>query len=343
VSAVALLNAGLVTSAGFSAPSTYAAIRAKVGNPSVTRFRGGTADWLMVHQVDLPWRGVRKLAVMASIAIEECLVGTSLRVAPVLLLCVSEPTRPGRIERIDEEILPTIEAELGMRFDRARSRVVAQGRIGAFVALARARQLLHGGDADHVVVAAADSLVVRGTLAGYCEQDRILSEPNSNGFIPGEGAGAVLVGRNLSHPQAVACLGIGTGMETATVLSDEPLRAAGLTAAIAAALNDAGNVAFEQIDVRISDISGEQYGFKDAALAAARLLRKRRAVQDLWHPAETVGEIGSAIGLVMLSIARSAFTQGHLQSPVVLLHAGNDAGQRAACAIGAAAARRVPA
>jgi 3-oxoacyl-[acyl-carrier-protein] synthase-1 len=227
-----------------------------------------------------------------------------------------------------------VEARLGMQFDRARSRVLSVGRVGALLALAEARALLAQTGVDRVVIAATDSLLVASTLAALCEQERVLTHENSNGFIPGEGAGAILVGRVPRMAGQTVCLGFGEGMETAPVMSEQPLRATGLANAIKRALDDAGAVPFEAIDVRICDVSGEQYGFKEAALAAARLLRVRRPNQDVWHPAEVVGEIGSAIGPVMIAVAAAGLRKGLLGGAPVLLHAGADDGTRAAWLMG---------
>jgi 3-oxoacyl-[acyl-carrier-protein] synthase-1 len=45
-------------------------------------------------------------------------------------------------------------------------------------------------------------------------------------------------------------------------------------------------------DYRIADISGEQYYFKEAALALARTLRRRKPEFDLWHPANMLEKPG---------------------------------------------------
>ncbi|MCK7582583.1 MAG: hypothetical protein MZV65_48085 [Chromatiales bacterium] len=85
---------------------------------------------------------------------------------------------------------------------------------------------------------------------------------NSNGFMPGEGAGAA-AGRASRGQGRIACAGIGFGMEKAHIDSGEPLRADGLSAAIKGALADAG-CEMHDLDYRITDISGEQYYFKEA-------------------------------------------------------------------------------
>jgi 3-oxoacyl-[acyl-carrier-protein] synthase-1 len=342
---VAILATGLVTSVGNGAATTCAAIRANVTNPTTTRFCAGHGDWIIGHQAEVAagLRGADKLAVMAALAIADCLDTAGIDVARpmALFLCLAELDRPGRLVGVDETLIPLIEARLGMRFDRMRSRVIAAGRIGALAALAAAREVLRQPDVPHVLVAATDSLLVAGTLAALRKQERILTPENSNGFMPGEGAGAILVA--LADDATHGCpevLGFGEGHEHSPIISEEPLRGSGLSAAISAALFDGGAVRFESVDVRICDASGEQYGFKEAALAVGRLLRARRPNQDIWHPAEVVGEIGSAIGPVMVAIASSGLRKGLLGPGPVLIHAGTDEGRRVACVMRLREARR---
>ena len=293
-----ILKTGLVTSVGLTAPSTCAAIRAKLTNPCETRFIDSGGEWIMAHQVVLkqPWRGLAKLAKMAAMAIEEGLVDVPKDdwVHIPLLLCVAEPDRPGRLDGLDDRLFPAIQAELGAKF-APQSAIVVHGRVGVAVALAQARTLLAGGCA-RVLVAATDSLLTWPTLSHYEREDRLLTARNSNGFMPGEGAGALLVGAGAGQGGELVCTGIGFGREAAHIDNGEPLRAEGLSLAIKAALVDAG-CAMHDMDFRITDLSGEQYYFKEAALALSRTLRQRKEEFDLWHPAECTGEQGAAIWL----------------------------------------------
>ena len=331
---IAILKTGLVTSVGLTAPSSCAAIRAKLTNPSETRFIDSGSEWIMAHQVVLeqPWRGLAKLAKMAAMAIEEGLahVPRDDWVQIPLLLCVAEPDRPGRLDGLDDRLYPDIQAELGAKF-APQSAIVAHGRVGVAVALAQARALLAGGCA-RVLVAATDSLLTWPTLSHYEREDRLLTARNSNGFMPGEGAGALLVGAGGGGAGELVCTGIGFGREAAHLDSGEPLRAEGLSLAIKAALADAGR-AMHDMDFRITDLSGEQYYFKEAALALSRTLRQRKEEFDIWHPAECTGEQGAAAGLVVVALADAACRKAFTKGPNILAHMANDAGQRAALSL----------
>ncbi|MBK5914541.1 hypothetical protein [Rhodocyclus purpureus] len=328
---IAILSTGLVTSVGLSAPATCAAIRAKISNPSETRFMGSDGEWIMAHQVQLekPWRGLAKLARMAAMAIEECLAEVSREKWPEipLLLCVAERERPGRFQGLDEQLFFEIERLLEIKFS-PDSIVVPLGSVSTAVALMQARKLIHERNIPRVLIAATDTLLTWPTLSYYEQNDRLLNENNSNGFMPGEGAGALLVGKTDGQPQLL-CTGIGFGVEKAHINSTEPLRADGLTDAIRAALHDAA-VQMHDLDYRITDLSGEQYYFKEAALALGRILRQRKEEFDIWHPAECTGEGGAVAGSTLLALADAACRKGYTAGPNILAHMTNDVGQRAA-------------
>ncbi len=129
---------------------------------------------------------------------------------------------------------------------------------------------------------------------------------------------------------AVALLNARKLIQGGTVESEDlPLRADGLTQAVRAALAEAG-CGLEQMDYRLTDISGEQYYFKEASLTLSRNLRVLKPKFDLWHPADCIGECGAAIGPALLAVALAASRKGYGDGPNVFCHLGNDAGERAA-------------
>lgn len=332
---IAITRTGLVTSVGQTAAQSCAAFRAKISNPTETRFIGSDGQWIMAHQVALaqPWRGLTKLAKMAALAIDEALQDLpqpQWHGVP-LLLCVAEAERPGRLDGLDNRLFLQIQEELGATF-AADSAIISQGRVGVAVALLQARKLTTEGGHARVLIAATDSLLSWPTLGHYEREGRLLTERNSNGFMPGEGAGALLVEVASGQAGELVCPGIGFGREAAHIDSEEPLRAEGLTQALKSALADAG-AAMHDFDYRITDLAGEQYYFKEAALALGRTLRQRKESFDLWHPAESTGETGAAAGATVIALAQAACRKAFSPSANILAHMANDAGQRAALAL----------
>jgi 3-oxoacyl-[acyl-carrier-protein] synthase-1 len=247
-----------------------------------------------------------------------------------LLLCVAERERPGRLRGLEDALLAEIQHELGVEFS-AESGIIPQGRVSLGIALMQARQILGEDRAPYILIAASDSLLHWPTLKVYESQRRLLTTGNSNGFMPGDGAGALLVGRDRGTRELL-CTGLGFATEAAHIDSEEPLRGDGLTRAIEAALVDAG-CEMQHLDLRIADLSGEQFYFKEATLAVSRIMRVLKEEFDVWHPAQSIGETGAVAGLAAVALAHAACHKGYADGPNILCHVGSDAGRRAAAVL----------
>lgn len=328
---VAIQAAGMVTGVGLNAPSSCAAIRCAIDNFSETHFIDSKGEAIIASQVLLnrPWRGLRKLVHMVVPAIRECLghIGKTRPDSIPLLLCVAERDRPGRLEGLQEQLFAAVQSELGVCF-HPTSATIGRGRVGGAVALELASKLIHVQRVPFCVIAGVDTLLVAQTLAAYEEKNRLLTSQNSNGFIPGEAGAAVLVGpmRTEISPELL-CVGTGKGQERATVDSEQPLRADGLVQALKSASADAG-IPISDLDYRITDANGEQYWFKESALALDRCLRNRKELFDIWHPADCVGEIGAAVGPCIFGIALYATRKRYAVGRGPLCHFSGDDGDR---------------
>jgi 3-oxoacyl-[acyl-carrier-protein] synthase I len=117
--------------------------------------------------------------------------------------------------------------------------------------------------------------------------------------------------------------------EKATIESENPFKADGLTAAIKTALKDSGKT-FEDVDYRIVDVNGEHYAFKEASLALSRSMHILKEEFDIWHPSDCIGETGAAVGPIVLGIALDAARKGYAPGDGVLCHFSNDDGLRSA-------------
>jgi len=240
-----------------------------------------------------------------------------------------EVQRRGRLIPDDQQFLRDLQKELGVDFHNESS-VIGGGHVSIALAMKDARLLLQELKLNHVIIAAADSMLSGSTLSCYEESGRLLTSKNSDGFIPGEAAAALLIApfRTKKESQLLLC-GLGFGLEKANIDSEEPLRADGLTAAIKESLHDAG-LDESVLQFKIVDVSAEQYYFKEASLAFSRIDRTKRKEFDFWHPAECVGEVGAAIGALMIAVLKAAYDKGYAKGNYVLAHLANDDGRRAA-------------
>jgi 3-oxoacyl-[acyl-carrier-protein] synthase I len=329
--------AGMVTAVGFNAASSLAALRAGIsGIRDANLWDAESGELLRAGKVRLPhwWEGAGKFVELVAPAIDECLRagGPEAPENIPIILAVPSDDRPFRDRWIDDRLLDEVYFKLGIARNE-NSLIVPHGQASIVPALQYAKQLADEGRAASSVVAGVDSYLEQRVVEEYLASRRVLTPANSNGFIPGEAGSAVLV--TAGQPQnSVPILSWGVGHESATINSEEPLRAEGLALAITRALSDAG---LDILDVayRVTDLNGEHYKFKEAMLAHMRIeRRKREPVFHLWHPIEFIGDVGAAIGPCALAVAWHAALHAYAPGDRCLCHFSNDNGARGAVILG---------
>lgn len=330
---LAIIKSGMMSAVGLSAPATCAAIRCGIDNVQETRFMDTGGEWIMGSEVPLekPWRGRSKLLHLIEPSIHECLSdldpGEICQIP--LLLCLPEDGRPGRLEGLDESFFDEIGDAAGLKFHE-NSAIISNGCVGGAQAVKQAFTLIFNTRHPYCLIAGVDTFLTAGALAAYEEKDRLLTSKNSNGFIPGEGGAAVLVGTASKHRQTELTIkGIGFGKEGATIDSEQPLRADGMVQAFNGAFSTSG-LSMRDMNYRITDANGEQYKFKEGDLAVTRTLRDHKGEIDIWHPAESIGEVGAVTVPFILGVAEAAVRKGYSKGKNVLCHFSNDNGDRAA-------------
>lgn len=221
------------------------------------------------------------------------------------------------------------------RFGDRASTVVAvraQGGAGSLAVLGDAAAAIRGGAIARAVVVGADTFIDRDRLSLLDRDLRIKSPRATAGMIPGEGATALVLESAVAavrrRARVLATLGeIGTGEEPQTIGGDRESSGRGLTHALRAAL--AGGASHTPRWV-LCDLNGEAYRAVEWGTVSVRLARELGASARLTHPADGLGEIGAAIGGVLIAQALGGFARGYAPAPEALLWAGSDRGLRAA-------------
>jgi 3-oxoacyl-[acyl-carrier-protein] synthase-1 len=328
----------MVTPVGFNAPASLAAFRASIRNVNETNlWDAESGEYLAAGKVSLPhwWVGLGKLAELVAPAIHECLLAAQPVPADQipLLLGVAALDRPFRWNNLDEQIIDEVEYRLGSRF-HPTSKVIPRGRVSGVVGIQEAGVQIERHGLQYCIVAGVDSFLQQNVIEAYLEKRRILTPKNSNGFSPGEAGTACLIGRpGNTTVGELHILDSSITKEEATIESEKPLRAKGLTEAYRDVFPQAGLSIFDMA-YRITDLNGEYYKFKEAALTAVRFERKpKEKLFDLWHPIEFIGDVGAAIGPCAFAMALHASQKGYAVGPTALLHFGNDNGERAAAIV----------
>jgi 3-oxoacyl-[acyl-carrier-protein] synthase-1 len=171
--------------------------------------------------------------------------------------------------------------------------------------------------------------VLPATLFWLDRHYRLKTPANRDGVIPGEAAAAVLVQAKPSAAAMAEVIGLGFGKEQAPILSEEPLLGRGLADAARSALSEV-QLGLHEMDLRLSDVTGELYEFKELPLVEGRLMRViRKEAQPLWHWAEAIGDSGAAAGVAQLVLADQAFRKGYAPGQQAICLTSSVTGERA--------------
>jgi 3-oxoacyl-[acyl-carrier-protein] synthase I len=333
-----VIGAGAVTSVGNSLPATAAAVRAGLDNFRETDFKDchgepviGAAMRLDGDSTDRVG-GAAKLGKALAWAVEEAIASAGVA-SPlpetVPLFFLGDQTRPAPLVEA-AHLCHSACATMFSIPERLHLQAFTGGEVGCVDALLSAREALAKG-APYVVIAAADTWLRVPDIAHATEHRRLLDAESSCGFIPAEGAAAILIASR-GDASALTIDGLGLAEEAASLLGDEPCTGIGLAAAVRAALGEAGCQAHD-IHLRASNAAGESYFAEELAYAWARLLRKPRPGRHLQlFPAASVGHVGCVFGPLMLALTWQLSRRRRLPGPRVLIELSSSTHLRGAIA-----------
>ena len=214
---------------------------------------------------------------------------------------------------------------------------VAAGACSAQVALERAATLLESDRVTRCVIGAADTQLQLRTVRWHEDNFRLKCSYITDGLMPAEAACFLVVeradrARARDARIAARIVSTGTAREHATVVSDQPNAAQGLTAAMRVALEAAG-VRPSQVGMIWADLNGESYRAREWAFTEVRL--GFTTSTELVHPADVHGDLGAATDSSLLALAAMSHGTGWTEGKPVVVFSGSEGGWRAATVLAA--------
>lgn len=332
---LSVAGVGMVSPLAIGAEANAAAFRCgydgfKIPRKGKVRYRYAPAP------LDPAVRGLSRLVAMAIPAVNEALAHYTgaLHELPVFF-CLAEEPRPGcRIASgYPQRLIEALNQKVDLDLFHPESSYYSTGRAGFASALKDARSLLASGQQEFVLILGIDSLTgstaINAFMGSKHQPCRLLTPDHSDGFIPGEAATAVLLSRSNPSEEQTRITGIGLAKEPAPLDSEEVHTSRGLSEAIRQAASQAG-IQVADTDFVISGLSGESWFFVEASNAIHRTMEHPRQTHPLWHPADSIGEVGAAIGPALVIMAHYAFMKGYAPGPRALCHLSNDDHRRGA-------------
>lgn len=209
--------------------------------------------------------------------------------------------------------------------------LVGQGRAAGVTAVAEACRQVAAGEVPHVLVGGVDSYRDLYLLGALDADARVKSSQNMDGFIPGEGAGFLLISETgvaavERRPVMARVVATGSAVEAGHLHSEEPYRGDGLSAALAS-LQDAEAEVGTALRA-YSTMNGESHWIKEWGVAC---MRHRELLADcaLLHPAESYGDAGAASGVLAVALAAHDLVEA-APGTCSLVYGSSDHGERSA-------------
>jgi 3-oxoacyl-[acyl-carrier-protein] synthase I len=341
---VAIVAVGMMTSVGLTSVETAASVRAGVSRFTQIEWRDQRFERFVVSEVieeglpelvedinaegSLTWREARLLRLAHQPLLEALKPLQRPGRMPKLLLAL--PDKHTKIPLDENLFLNRLAVQTGHAFERAGSMVVAKGRAGGLLAIGQAAEKIRSGEATVFLAGGADCYVDLYILASLDFEGRVKSSKHLDGFIPGEGAGFVLLaGRKTAEKLRLPILGLLShfveGFEEGHLGSETPYKGEGLANAFQK-LFETVKLA-EPVKEVYSAMNGESHWAKEWGVA---FLRNKAAFDpnlSMHHPADCFGELGAASGPILTGIAALGTVNTYRRSPS-LVYASSDHGPR---------------
>jgi 3-oxoacyl-[acyl-carrier-protein] synthase I len=338
---VYVVSLGAATSVGRDAWSSAAAVRAGISSfgehPYMIDTAGEPMRVAMAPWLDITCDGVARFEALLLPAIEQALLplatagGEQLRVALALGLPAG---RPGIPRDLEDHLRMRIAQEFSNWFSAVA--VLPVGHAAGFLGVHAAHRWILDGEFDACVVSGVDSYLAPETLDWLEENEQLHGAGSLNnawGFIPGEGAGAVLLlsaeaTEQLELLPLARVIGAGAGQEPNRIKTPTVCIGEGLTAAFREALS--GLPPGEKVTDIFCDLNGEPYRADEFGFATLRTNESFLSAADFVAPADCWGDVSAASGPLVFALSTIASWKGYARGSYAFLWASSESGERGA-------------
>lgn len=210
-----------------------------------------------------------------------------------------------------------LKIQSGLDFNTEKSRLFPSGKASFFQAVNEAVSEIKKGNEQNIIVGAVDSFMDLMLLDSLDLEDRIMGDGVMDGFIPGEGAGFLLIGEqpetNSHFVEMAAIDAVATGFEAGHRYSDEIYRGDGLASTFQTLFSDMEDSV--KINTVFAGFNGENHNAKEWGVAYLRNSDRFLEEYTIEHPADCFGDIGAALGSVMTAISAIMIKEKQVEGP----------------------------
>ena len=334
-----VLRVGLVTSVGMGAAQTAACVQAGLDGfeeSAIMNARDQPLVMALLPDDVLPplstaleqaaALGAResRMLRLATPAIDEIILGMpdTIEQGDIPVLVATPESHPALSRPLSDRFMHHLEAQSDIGLDWQRSKAFPNGRAGAFRAIQEALELFVRGESDYALIGGIDTPLDLMLIASLDREGRLLAQGVMDGFIPGEGAGFILLGRE--EDEAIEGLrplarivATAAGHEVGHRYAADPYRGDGLAEAFATVLS-ADTPLERAVQTAYASFNGESFFAKEWSVASIRSGEPISTEIDVRHPADCFGDLGAAMGTVMLGLAALGIEDRSCEAPCLV-------------------------
>lgn len=330
-----IVGVGMVTAVGIGATQTAASVRAGIARMGATsvydkRFQPFTMGLVpdeallplvppLAEVVGLTSRQMRMLR-LGAMALREVLKDVQNVAAIPVLLGVPEAL-PGRSDPAGGQFLTHLATQADIPFNLKRSKLFAQGRAAGLIALKEGLEWIASGQATQVIVGGVDTYLDLYLLGTLDMEGRILAEGVMDGFIPGEGAGFLLLSSDKAVPSnkkpLARVVAVATGIEKGHRYSEEVYRGEGLANTVQQLFESVPSDS-EPVRTVYAGFNGENFWSKEWGVTYLRSKDRFDEPLRMEHPVDCFGDPGAALGSLMIALATVGMQKGHMKGPSLI-------------------------
>ena len=334
---------GMVSSVGGDTAMTTAAVNAGISGYGISEFNGINNEPVTMASVpdsffstiDVEIKKSRRFNMrhdrvtkMAIVAIREaCALHTTEHPISLLLAMpegqVDEDGLSPLINNLEHNCSPWISIKHCKR--------IFSGRAAGMDIIDFAFSYLNDQSNKFILVGGSDSYMDYSRIDPLAQEDRLLSESNMDGFAPGEAASFLLLTPHYDlamqrNGHIVALNPPGIADEVGHLHSEEPYRGEGLDQAFKQALK----IQPEPMICNIySCMNGESHWAKEYGVAFVRNKKDFTETVNIEHPADILGDLGSATSSMLIALAADDLYSNDTASSH-LVYSSSDAAKRGA-------------
>lgn len=309
---------GMITAVGADTKMTAAAVRAGINQFEASEYDNQAGESITMagvpeevfeslkFEIDKGsyYSGLYdRIIKMAIVAAGEACAGQPIERDIPMVLAIPDAVQG--IRHIGAEMLvKNLAGQTDLPIDADQVRCLHTGRAAGIEALDMAGRMLHDLDQDYVLLGASDSYWHLPLVTHLDREKRVLAPGVMDGFVPGEGAGFLLLCRDagkamVENDHLVALHRPGVSEESGHLHSALPYRGDGLSLAFKLALNGQYGSGIATI---YSSQNGEHFWAREYGVA---LMRNQASFDEevlLEHPADCYGDLGVAAGPVLIGL-----------------------------------------